>query len=582
MFATPPSLDIRRKQLRPSLILKFAVMSLTAAVVLPACGTSSASSGPVNGGTLVYSLDADAQTLNPFEAGTVPDVRAFQFMFPNLYQADKNLNIVPDLADGLPTISADHLTWTVKIRTDARWSDGSPITADDVIKTDQIQADANLDTDASFDWSPIADPKKDITKTDDHTIKYVLAKPFAPFLAVNLATFVAPAKVYGAIDPAKMRTDPSNDHPAITGGPYLFDKRVTGQEIDLKANPAYYFGKPHFDRIVEKVITNTTAAANSVKSGDVQLDPEINGAAIDAVKGVSGVTSYVYPDLAYYDVRFNDRPGHLFSDLAVRQAWEYVQDHDGLVKAATEGHGTPLNGDIPPASWAYDTSATPPYPKQDLAKAQQMLTAAGWVKGSDGILAKNGKKFIGDLCVRSDKPQRVKAVTIMADAASKVGMQLTPKPIDFKVFYKGKSSGGCGMYTGEFDLGLAGFGLSLDPDNYTSFSSKFIRPENNPSGSNFTGFTNAKLDADLNKQREDVKATIAETQVARKKDFVAVEKDLRDNSVVYFLWADNVGQAFADKVQGVGAGGSNGQDLNYADQDRNVQIFSQWYFKGGK
>jgi peptide/nickel transport system substrate-binding protein len=557
-------------------------MSLTAALGLAACGNSTSTSGPVNGGTLVYALDADAQTLNPFEAGDVPSVRAFQFMFPNLYQADKNLNITPDLADGLPTISSDHLTWTVKIRTGAKWSDGSAITADDVVKTYQIQADANLDTDATFDWSPVADPTKDISKVDDHTIKFVLAKPFAPFLAVNLTGFIAPAKVYGGIDVTKMRIDPSNDHPTVTGGPYLYDKRIPGQEIDLKANPDYYLGRPHFDRLVEKIITDTTAAANSLKSGDVQADVEINGAAIDAVKGVSGIQSYIYPDLAYYDVRFNDRPGFLFSDLAVRQAWEYIQDHDGMIKAATDGHGTPMTGDIPPASWAFDTNAAPPYPKQDTAKAQQMLTAAGWVKGSDGILAKNGKKFVADFCVRADKPQRVKAVTIMADAASKVGMQLTPKPIDFKVFYKALAKGGCGLQTGEFQLGLAGWGLNLDPDDATIFSSKFIRPEVNPSGSNYTGFSNAKLDADIAKAQSDVKGNIPDTQAARKKDYAEVQKDLRANSVVYFLWADNVGMGFADKVQGVVAGGSNGQDMNYADQDRNVQIWSQMYFKGGK
>src|SRR3982074_1280233 len=143
--AKPGTVDSRRKELRPSLRLKGVVMSLTAALGLAACGNSTSTSGPVNGGTLVYALDADAQTLNPFEAGDVPSVRAFQFMFPNLYQADKNLNIPPDLADGLPTISSDHLTWTVKIRTGAKWSDGSAITADDVVKTYQIQADANLD-----------------------------------------------------------------------------------------------------------------------------------------------------------------------------------------------------------------------------------------------------------------------------------------------------------------------------------------------------------------------------------------------------------------------------------------------------
>ena len=105
---------------------------------------------------MVWALDADAQSLNPFVAGDVPSVRAWAFIFPNLYQADANLNVTPDLADGMPTISADSKTWTVKLRKNAKWSDGTPITADDVVMTVNMQNNPNLDTDAAFDWSGLA------------------------------------------------------------------------------------------------------------------------------------------------------------------------------------------------------------------------------------------------------------------------------------------------------------------------------------------------------------------------------------------------------------------------------------------
>jgi len=562
-------------------------------MVAAACSSGTTSNTPVNGGTLIYALDADAQTLNPLEIGDVSSARASQFFFPNLYQADKNLNIVPDLADGMPAVSADGLTYTVKLRQNAKWSDGTPITADDVVATVHQQANANLDTDASFDWSPLTDPVKGVVKVDTYTVKFTLTAKFAPFLAVNLATTVLPAEVYGSLDPTKMRSDPSNQTIKVSGGPFIYTGRTPGQEIDGKANPNYYLGRPHFDALVEKIITNTTAAANALKTGDVNMDAEINGDAINTVKGLSGVNSYIYPDLAYYDVRMNDRPFRLdasgkptktptlFGDVKVRQAFIYAIDHDGVVKAATGGHGTPLYGDIPPASWAYDSSATPAYPKQDVAKAKQMLKDAGWTLGSDNVLVKNGQRFVGDFCVRADKPQRVQAVTIMAQQAQAVGMDLTPKPIDFKVFYKGKANGGCGIQTGEFDLGFAGFGLGLDPDNYTTFSSTFLRPEMGPSGSNYTGFSSPELDAALIKERTDVQSTDAATKTARKADFNAVEKILHDNVVSYFMWSDNVAQGFQYKVAGIVAGGS-GQDLNYADQDRNNQVYAQWYFKGGK
>src|SRR5437588_12143733 len=76
-----------------------------AGMLLAACGNGPASTTVKEGGTMTYSLDADAQTLNPFESSDVPSGRAWQFMFPNLYQLDKNLQGTPDLAARMPQTS---------------------------------------------------------------------------------------------------------------------------------------------------------------------------------------------------------------------------------------------------------------------------------------------------------------------------------------------------------------------------------------------------------------------------------------------------------------------------------------------
>src|SRR5712692_1291081 len=116
--------------------LRVSTLVAAIAVLVSACGTTTGGTETIkNGGTFIWALDADAQSLNPFVAGDVPSVRAYGFLFPNLYQADKNLNIQPDLADGMPSISSDLKTWTVKIRKNAKWSDGTAITADDVVMT---------------------------------------------------------------------------------------------------------------------------------------------------------------------------------------------------------------------------------------------------------------------------------------------------------------------------------------------------------------------------------------------------------------------------------------------------------------
>src|ERR1700737_2160092 len=87
---------------------RVSTLAATVAILATACGTSSPATSEVkNGGTLIWALDSDADTLNPFVASTLPDFTALSFIFPNLYSADKNLNVIPDLADGMPSISTD-------------------------------------------------------------------------------------------------------------------------------------------------------------------------------------------------------------------------------------------------------------------------------------------------------------------------------------------------------------------------------------------------------------------------------------------------------------------------------------------
>jgi peptide/nickel transport system substrate-binding protein len=542
------------------------------AVFLSACGGSSTTGTSItNGGTLIWALDADAQSLNPFVAGDVPSVRAYGFLFPNLYQADKNLNVTPDLADGMPSISSDKKVWTVKLRKDAKWSDGSPITADDVVMTVNMQNNPKLDTDAAFDWGEL----DKVEKVDANTVKFTLKDVFAPFQANNLLTFVAPASVYGKIAPEKQRTDPVSLNPTVTGGPYKFDKRVAGSEIDYVANTNYYLGRPHYDKAIAKVITDATAATNALINGDVAWHPALGeggSGAVTKAKAASGVQVHDYADLGYIDMRLNTRKGHLFDDVKTRQAMAYALDKPSIVQAATEGRGQVLWGDIVPASWAYDASAVVTY-TQDLAKAKSLMQEAGWTIPADGSAAtRAGKKFVGKIRVRAGKPQRIKAAQIISDQLKQIGMQLTPDPTDFKVFYKP-------IQAGDFDVAIAGFGLTVDPDDFTTFHSSQLQPEHT-SGNNWTGYSNPQLDSLIDQERATIKATDAETKAARKQIFNQMEKIISGDIVTYMLWADKSAMGWSSNVGGVVAGG--GDNVIYVDDARNTEVTAQWYSKNGK
>jgi len=563
------------------------MVAATLAIFVAACGnTAPSSSTPKNGGTLIWALDSDADTLNPFVMSTLPDYRVLSFILPNLYSGDKNLNVVPDLADGMPSVSSDGLVWTVKLKKNAKWSDGTPITADDVLATQKIQADPKLDTDYSYDWSKLSS----IEKVDANTVKYTLSEKFAPFLVQNLVGYVAPASVYGKIDPSKMRDDPVSKAPTVFGGAYKLDKWIPGQEFDFSANTNYYNGRPHYDKVIAKVITDATAAANALINGDVAWHPslgESGAGGISKAKASSNVQVHTYEDLGYIDFRMNTRKGHIFDNVLTRQALAYTLDKPSIVQAATQGAGAPLWGDIVPASWAYDANSVVKYPL-DVNKAKSLMQQAGWTIGSDGVATRTladgcsacspvikaggQQKFVGKIRVRAGKPDRLKAAEIIADQVKQIGMQLTPDPTDFKVFYKP-------VQTGNFDVIIAGFSLTLEPDDYSTAHSSQLQPEHHE-GQNWTGYSNPQLDSLIDQERATVKATDAETKAARKAIFNQIEKIISGDVQTYMLWADVSSMGWTTNVGDVTAG--NGDNTIYYDSNNNPASRAQWYSKSGK
>src|SRR2546421_1418537 len=553
------------------------MVAATIAILVAACGnTAPSSETPKNGGTLIWALDSDATTLNPFVASTLPEFRVISFLFPNLYAGDKNLNVVPDLADGMPSVSSDGLVWTVKLKKNAKWTDGTPITADDAISTQKIQADPKLDTDYTYDWSKL----DKIEKVDANTVKYTLKEKFAPFLVTDLTGYIAPASVYGKIDPAKIRDDPVSKAPTVFGGAYKLDKWIPGQEFDLSANPNYYNGRPHYDKVIGKVITDATAAANALINGDVAWHPslgESGAGGISKAKKSSNVQVHTYQDLAYIDFRMNERAGHIFDKKEARQALASVLDKASIVQAATQGAGAPLWGDIVPASWAYDANSVVKYPL-DVAKAKSLMQQAGWTIGADGVATRPNpsgsgtQKFVGKIRVRAGKPDRLKAAEIISDQVKQIGMQLTPDPTDFKVFYKP-------IQQGHFDVFIAGFQLNLAPDDWSTASSDQLQPEHHE-GQNWTGYSNPELDQLINQERATVKATDAETKAARKVIFNKIEKIISGQLQTYMLWADVSSMGWSTNVGNVQAGG--GDNVIWYDSEYNPTARAQWYSKSGK
>ena len=179
---------------------------------------------------------------------------------------------------------------------------------------------------------------------------------------------------------------------------------------------------------------------------------------------------------------------------------------------------------------------------------------------------------MGKIRVRAGKPDRLKAAEIIADQVKQIGMQLTPDPTDFKVFYKP-------IQQGQFDVFIAGFSLYLDPDDYTTAHSSQLQPEHHE-GQNWTGYSNPELDSLIDQERKTVKSTDAETKAARKAIFDKIEKIISGDVQTYMLWADVSSMGWSTNVGNVSAG--TGDNTIYYESNNNPAKAAEWYSKNGK
>ncbi|GAC1328644.1 MAG: peptide ABC transporter substrate-binding protein [Candidatus Dormibacteria bacterium] len=493
----------------------------------------------------MLALDADPVSLNPLVAGDVSSVRAYAPLFPNLYSVDAHQVVAPDLAAGFPEVSKDGLTWTVRLRSGARWSDLKPITAADVVYTVKTEANPALDTRATFDWSNLAG----VERVDDTSLRFTLKAADAAFLADRLVMPVVPEHVLSATDVTRMSQSIYGSSPSVTGGPFKFVRRAQGVGIELAASPTYYGGRPILDRLREVVVRDPLGAADALANAQLTWQQGLTGAAAARVRGTVGVRVASYPDLGYHDLRFNTRPGHPFADLAARQAVAYSIDRERLVTAATAGNGVTLWGDISPTSWAYDESATVRY-RKDVPRARALLNGAHFKVTVDYAR--------GDHRVAAAADQVSNALVALGLTAS--SRELTPSGLRDE------------LARGDFDLAISSRGLGLDPDE-----SDVLQPpaaaSTAASAYSGTGYASPELDSLLARERALQIGSYAETMAMRKVIFSDIQRHLGTNLPVIYLWADTRYQGINTTMEGLDDAG------NQADQDRNSRLYAGLFLR---
>ncbi len=478
-------------------ITLLAVISILASV-LGACGRgqpeAAAGDGggtPRRGGTAVVAIGADLPSYNPYVSvttSTVVELSTLLFLHLVEEQADYTDHpptFRPCLAESWEA-SPDGKALTFHLNQKALWSDGVPVTAEDVRFTWQAQTSPEV----AWDSAHYKDDITEVEVVDPHTVRFHFVKP-SPLrmLQVNEGPIV-PKHVWGTRPFAQWRDDDGwfGQH-MVGSGPFLLQRRVPQQELVLVRNERYLEpGKPYLDRLVVRIIPDVSNMVATFLGGGTDAVFGLSTSDVERVEASGRGRVVSWWGRGQNFVAWNQRRP-IFRSANVRRALTLAIDRHGITETLYGAYGrvaaTPVVSDV----WACDRSLKPlPY---DPEEARRLLAAEGFRDADgDGILERGGKKLSFDLATNAGNPQRASSLVMIQEQLRRVGVDARPRFVAFNPLMEQADRG-------DFDAILMRWSMPTDMDLSFAFATESIGK-----GSNVFGYSRPDLDRLLAETRE--------------------------------------------------------------------------------
>ncbi len=431
---------------------------------------------PPYGGTIVQGSIGDASNLIPMLATDATSASIADLIYAGLVRYDKDLNLVGDLAKSWK-ISDDGLVITFYLHKNVRWQDGTPFTAYDVLFGFKTITNPKTPTAYAGDFMEV----KKAEVLDPYTFRVTYKQPFAPALSSWGDIVVLPRHLLKGKDITKT---PLARHP-VGLGPFKLKSWVTQERIELVENPTYFRGRPYLDRYVMRVIPDPATMFLELKTGGIDwmgLSPIQYARQTNTKFFKENFKKYKYLSFSYTYLGYNLRLP-LFKDRRVRQAISYAIDKEEIIRGVLLGYGVIATGPYKPDAWYYNPHVKRyPYNPQ---KAKALLREAGWVDiDGDGILEKDGKKFIFTVLTNQGNSLREKTGEIIQYRLSQVGIKMNIRTIEWTAFINDF------INKHRFEAVILGWTTGEDPDLYDVWHSSKTKPGQ----LNFIGYKNPQVD----------------------------------------------------------------------------------------
>lgn len=489
---------------------------------------------PAQGGLYIEGLLHTPQFLNPVLAfNNETDVDLNRLIFSGLFRLDKNLKLVPDLAESYE-VSNDYRTFTIKLKNGLKWHDGENLTIDDVIFTYKTIQNPQYNSPHYGKFQGVQ-----INKINDETIQFSLKEPYAPFLQ-NLTIGIIPKHIWQTIPPINSRLAEANVKP-IGSGPYKFKKLLKDKDGNLisytfESFPEYHLQKPYITNLQFKFYSNLASAIDALQKQNIDGLEFIPKNDIKNLQQIKDLNFHTFSLPQYTAIFFNYNKNEQLKDKNVREALALAINKNNLVAEALNNEAQVIDGPLLPGTVGYHEDIKK-Y-ENDPEKAKSILEKQGWKlpadESAEPFRQKDGQTLeitltTVDVADNIDVAKKIK--DYWQTIGVKVNLEVVPKKtIEQEI-----------IIPRNYQALLFGEILGADPDPFPFWHSS---KRQNP-GVNLTNFANKQADALLEKGR------VTTDNEERDKIYREFQDILIDELPAIFLYSPTYTYPVNEKVKGI-------------------------------
>lgn len=484
---------------RRARILLFAMAAI---LILSACGGGAATpqAQPAAPVILRVGMSGSPDSLNPGNAWLTEATDLIELVYSTLVDIDFDGNYIPELAESW-TVSDDGLTWTFYLAPDAKFSDGTPLTAEDVAFTLLALRDWG---DFGY-WSGYATYFADAQATDEHTVVVTLTEPIGNMESQVLYCYILPKHIWEPFAGDLEAAVAFANEEMVGSGAFRLAEYVQGEFYRLEAVKDHYGRPPVVDQVIFQTYANQDALVQALRAGELDMITELPSTVVPSLRSEAEITVAAGASRGLRDYIFNlSSPetcpvdeggicsGHpALRDRVVRQAMAHAVDKAQIIDVAELGLAQPGLGLVPAALGVFYASELEDY-AFDIPLANRMLDEAGYLDTDDDGIREcpagmdcAGRQLDIVMQIPSDIAAGPREAELLASLWGQIGIKMTPQVLEADTV----TANCCPAF--DYDMLMWGWGSDPDP----SFILSVLTSDEIPTGLSESCYSNPEYDS---------------------------------------------------------------------------------------